>query len=100
MKPKQKKQKTNKKTTKTPNRNKQKKPKTKPNQKRNQNQVPKQQKGDNLNFVAFTGLVQFFRSQDPRTAICKGHVLEEQNGIPVTKERADVRLRECCTSSR
>lgn len=62
-------------------------------------QAPKQQKGDNLNFVVFIELVQFFRSQDPRTPICKGYVFKEQNGTPSTKERADVRVRECRTSS-
>lgn len=64
------------------------KPKTKQNQNRNQNQQqknsnqekkqpPKQQKGDNLNFVVFIGLVQFLGSQDPRTPNCKGYIFKE-----------------------
>lgn len=40
-------------------------------------QAPKQQKGDNLSFVVFIELVQLFRSQDPRTSICKGYVFKE-----------------------
>lgn len=69
MKPKPTNQKPNKKNPqnkqKTPSKNK-KKP-----------QAPKQQKGDNLSFVVFIELVQLFRSQDPRTSICKGYVFKE-----------------------
>lgn len=71
-----------------------------PIKKKNQpTQALKQQKGDNLNFVVSTELVQFFRSQDPRTPICKGHRFKEQNGTPTMKEHADGRLRECRTTS-
>lgn len=62
-----------------------KKTKTKPNQKRNQNQAPKQQKGDNLNFVAFTGLVQFFRSQDPEQQSAKDTYLRNKTELPLRR---------------